>query len=209
MKSEEKNMHINIKSILNFPFTYRLWSNFVISKRKRNFFIKEHIRPVKGYRFLDIGCGTGDIIKHLPDIDYIGFDMNKNYIDSAKKRFGKYGTFLCKKLSNAILNEFSLFDIVLADGILHHLDDSEALQLFEFAYKLLKKTGRLITKDGCYINEQSKIVKFILSKDRGYHVRTKEDYLSLATKFFPNVKVSIYNNLLRIPYTHIIMECSP
>lgn len=40
------------------------------------------------------------------------------------------------------------FDIVLVVGVLHHLDDTEALQLCQLAQAGLKSGGTLITLDG-------------------------------------------------------------
>ena len=102
----------------------------------------------------------------------------------------------------------SNFDIVLATAVLHHLNDDEAIQLFKIARSTLKPHGRLITLDGCYTQGQSWLKRFILSKDRGRYVRTEDQYCALASGIFPDIKISIHHNLTRIPYTHIIMECT-
>jgi cyclopropane fatty-acyl-phospholipid synthase-like methyltransferase len=39
------------------------------------------------------------------------------------------------------LRSSSHFDIVLAIGVLHHLDDAEVLQLFKIAHAALKNGG--------------------------------------------------------------------
>jgi SAM-dependent methyltransferase len=172
--------------------------------------VKEYIRPKEGDKILDIGCGTADILAYLPSVEYVGLDMNEAYINYAKKRFGHKGIFLATKVDGKAINEFSLYDfeIVLATGLLHHLDDDEALRLFELASSALKPGGRLITLDGCYVKGQSWLASLILSKDRGKYVRTKDKYLSLSSKVFTNIQVSIHYDLIRIPYTHIIMECT-
>jgi SAM-dependent methyltransferase len=198
----------NFRSILTFPSIYRLFSNLVSNQDSRSIYVKEYIRPIAGDKVLDIGCGVGDILKYLPNCEYSGFDMNRRYIKTAKKRFGNLGIFVCEKLTKELCREFSDFDIALATGILHHLNDHEALELFELARAVLKPDGRLLTFDGCYFEGQSWFERFILSKDRGKYVRTKEEYLDLASMVFPKIKISILNNLIRIPYTHIIMECT-
>lgn len=158
---------------------------------------------------LDIGCGTASILQFLPDIKYTGFDMSRQYIDYAKKKYGDRGVFFCRKIGTEIINEFSTsFDIVLAKGILHHLNDEEAIALFEVAKSVLKPGGRLITFDGCYREGQSRIARFILSQDRGRFVRTKEEHERLAKRVFSQVQLDIYDDLARIPYTHIIGKYS-
>ncbi|MCZ2207908.1 hypothetical protein, partial [Cylindrospermopsis raciborskii] len=55
---------------------------------------------------------------------------------------------------------------------------------------------------------QSPIARWIISKDRGQNVRDEKGYLNLAYNLFPPPYTScnIRHNLLRIPYTHIIIE---
>jgi hypothetical protein len=43
--------------------------------------------------------------------------------------------------------------------------------------------------------------------DRGRYVRTREAYLALARPSFRGVKAFLRQDLLLIPYTHIILEC--
>ena len=97
--------------------------------------------------------------------------------------------------------------MVLAVGVLHHLDDSESISLLKLAYTALKEGGRLVTYDGCYVEGQSKMAQFIISQDRGRYIRKKGEYYNLACQVFKNVKQDLRHDLLRIPYTHLIMEC--
>lgn len=200
---------INFRSVLAIPAMYKLFQRLVGADAARSTYVKEYVRPKKNNRILDIACGPGDILEYLPSVEYLGFDISQKYIDSAKKRFGNRGAFLCNKVSNKAINEVGSFDIVLAMGILHHLNDDEAVHLFELAHSALKSGGRLVTFDGCYVKGQSPVVRYLISKDRGQYVRTKEGYLNLASEIFANIKVSIRHELLRIPYTFIIMECIP
>ena len=80
--------------------------------------------------------------------------------------------------------------------------------MLELANKALKKGGRLITFDGCYIEGQSKIAQFIISRDRGQFVRTQDGYVNLASKVFSRIEVGLRDDLLRIPYNHVILECT-
>ncbi|MGD9107080.1 MAG: class I SAM-dependent methyltransferase, partial [Desulfobacterales bacterium] len=111
----------DIRSLLAFPVTYRLFSR-IVGGFARQVYVKKYIRPIHGDKILDIGCGPGDILELLPQVEYLGIDMNRRYIKSAIKRFGNRGTFICKKLSGKLSNELSSFDLILATGILHHLN---------------------------------------------------------------------------------------
>ena len=106
---------------------------------------RRDVRPRRGDQILDIGCGTAEILEHLPEIQYFGFDASQKYIDAAKARFGNRGTFSCDTVTTATLQRLAASDVVLAVGILHHLDDSDATSLLELAKAALKPGGRLVT----------------------------------------------------------------
>ena len=197
-----------IRSILSIPAIYSLFGVLIGGSSWRTTFVKEYVCPKFGDRILDIGCGPGDIFPYLPKVEYVGCDLSQKYIEAALTRFGDRATFICRKVSATTLEKYSSFDIVLAVGILHHLDDAEALQLFCLAQAALKPGGRLVTFDGVFVANQSPCARYIISKDRGQNVRTKEGYLSIASQVFSNIVVNIRHDLLRIPYTHIILECS-
>ena len=201
---------MKLKSILEQPFIYKLFSATVGAHHSISTFVNEYVRPVSGERILDIGCGPGKILDHLPQVDYFGFDFSPSYIESATRLYGHRGQFFCQRVSEAkvFLEHPQSFDIVLAVGVLHHLDDAEAMQLFDIAKRALKKGGRLVTYDGCYLRDQSRAAKYLLSRDRGQFVRDKQGYTGLARSSFDDVRAFIRDDLLRIPYTHIIMVCT-
>lgn len=197
-----------IRSVLSIPAIYSLFKLLIGGSSGRTRLVREYVRPTFGDRILDIGCGPGDILPYLPDVKYVGFDASQEYIKAAQTRYGVRATFICEQVSTTTLKEPSSFDIVLAIGILHHLDDAEALQLFHLAQAALKPGGRLITFDGVFIEKQSPFARYIISRDRGQNVRTQENYLAIASQVFSTITVSIRHDLLRIPYTHLILECT-
>lgn len=196
-----------MRSLLTIPALYSLFATLIGATNARTQFVKRHVRPREGDKVLDIGCGPADIMEFLPPVDYIGFDASARYIAAAQQRFGNRGRFFCAMVNHATLQEKN-FDLVIASGILHHLNDAEALQLFELSYTVLKPNGRLITFDGCYTSEQSIITRYLLNRDRGRFVRDLEGYERLARQYFANIDHTIHNDLLRIPYTHLILECT-
>ena len=196
-----------LKKILDIPILYLTYKTIIGGQRATSIYVNEYVRPKNRDRVLDVGCGPAETVEYFSDVYYVGFDSNPDYIELAKNRFGNQGHFFCRGLDKINLKEFDAFDLVLAAGVLHHLDDSEVLSLLELAYVALKDGGRLVTYDGCYISGQSKIAKFFISQDRGRFVRTKEEYYNLASQIFSNVKQELREDLLRIPYTHLIMEC--
>jgi cyclopropane fatty-acyl-phospholipid synthase-like methyltransferase len=172
---------------------------------------QEHLRVASGDRVLDIGCGPAEILSHLPEVDYLGFDASSRYIEWARKRHGTRGRFLCQTLGEAELEGLGAgsFDLVVAYGLVHHLDDVEALAFFALARAALSATGRLVTIDGCFVPEQSRFVRRLLERDRGHFVRSPEAYRELAHSRLGGVEAPIRHDLFRMPYTLIVLECGP
>jgi len=201
----------DIRRILSFPCFYTLYQHLIGDKKLRHIYVNNYIQPKPGDKIIDIGCGPGEILNHLPGVEYIGFDENERYIHGAQKKFREKATFLCKRITADTINEGPLkghwFDIALSNGILHHLNDQEALSLFDLAHKLLKPGGRLFTLDLCYAEKEPWVVRWLVSIDRGKYTRTEKEYLKLASRSFGDIKSYIRNDLYRIPFTIIILAC--
>jgi SAM-dependent methyltransferase len=197
-----------LSSVLNLPVGYRLFRWLVGGESAWRIYLAEYVKPVPGDKILDLGCGPADVLNYLPAVNYTGLDINAEYIRSAKQRFGARGRFLCGDVGlAAIEGEQGTFDLVLATGVIHHLDDAQAAGLFDLARLALCPTGRLVTFDGCHVPQQSRLVRWLLAHDRGKFVRTREEYLRLASVRFVQVEPRLRQDLLRVPYTHLIMCC--
>jgi SAM-dependent methyltransferase len=195
------------RPILNLPWAYQMWGSVVGSDGYRKTLAKEHIRARPSDRILDVGCGPGSMVPYLPRSEYVGFDANPDYIQQARRRFPE-AHFTCDRVNECNLPQSEYFDIVIALGILHHLDDQEAVQLFRMARRTLKPQGKLITLDGVWVAGQSRFARFLLSRDRGRFVRRAEQYVALASTSFSTVNSTVRHDMLRIPYSHLILECS-
>jgi len=198
-----------IARLLDFPRVYSGFAN-LIGGDARSAYTREYVRPVPGQRIVDIGCGPADIVSEMPDgVEYVGIDMSPQYIDAARARFGHRASFHCQPISPELGVRLAPFDIAMANGVLHHLDDARALDLLQLARASLAEGGRLVTLDGCYVPNQPAIARWLLKMDRGKHVRAQEAYVELARRAFGTVVPHLRQDLLRIPYTHLIMECRP
>jgi SAM-dependent methyltransferase len=196
----------SIRSVLAIPAAYQLWWNIVGGPAWAKVLINEYVRPMTGSRILEIGCGPGNVVPYLPDSEYLGFDLSSQYIRMAKRKYPNV-QFVCERVSRFTVGEHKSFDAVLALGIVHHLDDAEANHLFQISYDALKPGGKLVTIDGVWLNDQSRAARWLLARDRGNYIRNQPAYLELASKVFSHVKPSVRHDLLRIPYTHLILEC--
>jgi SAM-dependent methyltransferase len=197
----------SFRSILNYPVIYDLFQNLMGASRVRRELVSDFIHPTEGMRILDIGCGTARILDFLPKVNYFGFDASQQYIDDAISRYGERGTFKCDTVEEALLRGEQSFDLVLAVGVLHHLDDESAVKLLRLGNSALTQGGRVVTVDPCFDLHQNPIAHFLISRDRGQNVRHHAQYSELAFKAFKKVD-SFVRHRAWIPYTHCIMECT-
>ena len=196
----------SLRSVLAIPAAYTFWWNVIGGPASARVLVREYVQPRVGARILEIGCGPGTIVGYLPQVEYLGFDLSSKYIEMARKRFPR-AQFVCERVSQFSLAKQQSFDAVLAFGIVHHLDDQEARQLFQIAYDALKSGGKLVTFDGVFTDDQTPSARWLLARDRGEHVRNQGEYVNLASQVFADVRASVRHDLIRIPYSHLILEC--
>lgn len=198
------------RRLLSVPFFYDLFQDLVGASGIRVRWIRDFLRPFPGARVLDIGCGTAGILPYLPGyVDYTGFDMSPAYIEAARARHGRRGRFTCARAEvfEPQGGEGRPFDIAMAFGVLHHLDDGEARSMLRNARSALGAGGRLVTLDPAYVPGQDRLARFAVSRDRGRNVRSPEAYAALGEGVFPRVETTVLRGALRIPYDHAVLVC--
>ncbi len=196
-----------MKQLLSSPHVYNALQNLLSGPARRRKFHREILEmPEKG-RVLDIGCGTANGLACLsPAIEYVGFDASAPYIEYARRKYAdRSAEFHQEIVEKADLSRLGRFDVVIATGILHHLNDEAAIRLFELAQMALADGGRLITVDPCFVPDQHPISRRMVGNDRGEFVRPFERYAALARSVFDDVRAVHRNDLLRIPYDHCVM----
>ncbi len=195
-----------LRAILNHPLIYRGMQWLVGAERLRRH-VAGLVEPRPGLRVLDIGCGPADLLAHLPGVDYVGFDSSAEYIRAAQRRFGTRGRFFQEELRADTDLDLGTFDCIVAVGLLHHLDDQAAAQLFHLSGQRLRPGGRLVTVDCCWAPGQHPLARWLISRDRGQNVRTPEGYQSLARNQFGRIDTQVHHKLLHIPFSHTLMVC--
>lgn len=202
-----------IRHLLSNPTIYNTFQHMVGAYAWRKRTIDRLVRPLlkTGARLIDIGCGTAEILNYLPnDIAYFGFDRNPKYIEAARQRFSsRNAVFECGSVGQGTGSTHEKFDVAIAAGLIHHLDDDDAIAFLQDAKSVLKEDGALILiADPLFTSGQSALARYIVSKDRGQNVRNLDSYLALYRQVFDFVDAQIDNNPLRIPYTGAAARCS-
>ena len=200
-----------VRHLLSSPIVYSFFQHIVGGNKGKGIVVGKYLRPERRSNVLEIGCGPGDYSEYFGDeTNYTGFDLSQLYIDNAKRKYSprKNLQFICADVNHFAITELNKFDICFAAGLLHHLNDNECSTVFKMAHSALKEGGRCITIDPVFVEGQSTLAKYIVSWDRGQNIRRPMGYQNLANSAFESVKTSIRHDLLRIPYSHIIMECT-
>jgi SAM-dependent methyltransferase len=196
-----------LRAVFSLAWAYRLAQRAIGAERFRNAFVGEILRPTREDRIIDIGCGTADILDHLPELDYIGFDHSPRYIADARSRFRGRGRFETAA-ADGFVPPATDRTIAMAIGVLHHLDDQSVGEVLRLAQDSLEPGGRFVSIDPTIVDGQHPIARFIASKDRGQNVRSPQQIADLVSRHLSNVSVSIRHDLLRVPYSHVIVEAT-
>jgi SAM-dependent methyltransferase len=198
-----------MRSVLSAAVVYDGFQRLVGADKLRQTIARDYVLVGPHHRILDIGCGTGEILRFLPDdVEYVGFDASPEYIESARARFGDRGTVFAKLVTDTDLRGLGDFDLVMAMSVLHHLSDGESDHVFSLGAQALAEGGRMFSNDPCLVPGQSPIGRAVIKRDRGQNVRSPEAYRALAEARFSNVTVDVRHDLLNIPYSHALLTCS-
>jgi ubiquinone/menaquinone biosynthesis C-methylase UbiE len=202
--SNEKS---GIHNVLRLTFVYDFVQYLLGSGRGRDVFIKDYIKPSKGDRILDFGCGTGTLFSDLnfiEEIEYFGIDPNEQYIDHCHKNFSSNRNAHFFVGSLEIIDSISEhFDTIVLSAVLHHLSVDAWPKIIEKLFLKLSPGGRIVLLDIVKHPNQHLISKFLVSADRGVSVLHINDYLKKISGNY-SVNYDLRTDLMRVPYSHII-----
>ena len=129
---------------------------------------------------LDIGCGTGDALRHIRYFsDYLGLDTDPVALGHARARHAarRNVSFDCRVCRAQDFKERPVSHVSMV-GLLHHLSDSEALDLLGLLAGC-RTLVRAVTLDIVYL-EGRWYNNLLASLDRGRHCRSGAGYAALA-----------------------------
>jgi len=197
------------EAVLSRTWLFKLFGK-ITARPNRDIIVEDYIRPAKGDLVLDVGCGFGELSSRLEQTNYTGIDISPKYIKYANQKYGNFGRFICGDITkDSEIEHLGQFDIVTIIGVLHHLSDNDCRTLLSSVKRRLTSTGRLVTLDGVFTQDQSIIARLLLRTDRGRFVRTEEHYRKLLSEQFDISTGDIRTDLLAIPFTHFATVCHP
>lgn len=135
--------------------------------------VSRELAFLQNKKILDLGCGTGTLIEYIRLRDYLGVDVNKNFIKLARKKYPQF-KFKVLDIVNKKIEEN--FDYILIMNVLHHLTDKQAKNLFAKINK--KKFKEFVIIES---NPNNLIGQMLGKFDAGSNFR-KYDYLKKMIK---------------------------
>ena len=197
--------------MLSVPWIYEQFQNLTGAVQARRWMAEKYWRLKAGEKVIDIGCGPGVIFNSLPQgVTYIGFDISETYIKKAQELYGSQATFLVSTAGELLKKpdaRFNNADLVLCNGLLHHLSDEESLDVLRFAHSVLEPGGRLVCEEPSFLIKQRWLSRFVMNLDRGNYVRQERAWKELIGQVFQSYTTDISTAQAYIPYVHIIIEC--
>jgi 2-polyprenyl-3-methyl-5-hydroxy-6-metoxy-1,4-benzoquinol methylase len=156
-----------------------------------------------GERVLDLGCGCGGFSTVVPG-EYVGIDLNPNYIAFARRRFGTdRRRFELKEL--AALDGRETFDKAIMASVLHHLSDADASSVLALLARIVRR--RLIVLD-LDPDSANRFQAFLIANDRGHFVRPAARQRAVLEEHFRVVGERRFANSVRTA-VHTLFTCEP
>jgi SAM-dependent methyltransferase len=194
------------KKALASPVVFRTYQSLIGAPECQRRFIHGMVAPTPGERVLDVGCGVGASLRYIPDsVDYLGIDISEAYISRAKADYGQRGKFICADITTLDAGALGTFDRAFCFGVLHHLSDAMVAQAVKFVRRVVKPGGVFVSIDPCRVPGQHAVARLIIDHDRGEYIRDPAGFQRIVSDL-GQVHSKIYSDLLRIPYTQIVMR---
>ena len=194
------------KRALASPLIFDTYQSLIGAPECHRRFIHDMVSPIPGERILDVGCGVGASLRYVPDtIDYVGIDVSEAYINKAKADYGYRAKFICADVTTLDAAMLGTFDRAFCFGVLHHLSDGVAAEAVKLVRRVVKPGGIFISIDPCHVPKQHIVAKLFVENDRGKYVRDAAGFERIISGL-GQVRTKIYNDLLRIPFTQIVMR---
>ena len=163
--------------LLELPWVYRTWQAPFASAKLRPFLARADLSRAR--RVLDVGCGPGTNAAIFARSDYVGIDINPDYIRTAAAR--ARGRFVVGDVADERVLPDERFDCVFANSLMHHLDDGVVRSLLRRMSRLTAPDGRVHVLD-LVLPAHASAARLLARLDRGRHARPLDTWRGLFTE---------------------------
>ena len=149
-----------------------------VSEDSYSSFIKENIN--QNDFVLDFGSGAGFFSKLFDSKKYLGVEINKSFVDHAKKNNPEYKF---KILENDYLESHKdKIDLIFINNVLHHLTDKQINKTISYFKIKLKKKTKIFIIEPLFPKRFFSLEFLMKVLDIGDNIKTEREYLKLLEK---------------------------
>jgi SAM-dependent methyltransferase len=163
--------------LLELPLVYRTWQAPFAAAKLKPFLAEVDLKRTR--RVLDIGCGPGTNARVFSGCDYVGIDINPDYIRTAASRYP--GRWVVGDVTDESIFPDQQFDCVFANSLMHHLDDGSVRNLLKRMARLTAPGGRVHVLD-LVLPPHASAGRLLARMDRGRFARPVEQWRGLFTE---------------------------
>jgi SAM-dependent methyltransferase len=161
--------------LLERSFVYRAWQRPFAERKLAPIVAQGDIARAR--RVLDVGCGPGTNAPHFEHADYLGIDINEDYVASAARRFGR--RFIAADVTSYVVEGDGRFDFILVNSLLHHLATPAIRPLLAHLARLLADDGHIHILDLVLPVERYSISRALARADRGDFPRPLDEWRTI------------------------------
>jgi SAM-dependent methyltransferase len=163
---------------------YRLWMAPFAEKKFAPILAHNDLGHVR--RVLDVGCGPGTNVPYFLASEYLGIDLNPEYIRDAEQRYTSPDTrvrFLARDAATFVAPPEERFDFILVNSFLHHVDDTIASGILANLRTLLTENGHIHILEPI-LPQSPSLARFVIRRDRGKFPRYVDKWQEMFASFF-------------------------
>lgn len=140
-------------------------------------------RGVHNPRVIDVGCGLGEacVVSHEKGFSYTGIEVDRGCVEYCRNRYRGFGNAVfLEGAAEDLPLETGGGDVVLLNGVVHHLSDQQLAKLFD----AIGSSFGVIILDHVLQPQTNTAVKymqnFIQRKDKGKFIRPLSAFDSIG-----------------------------
>ena len=161
--------------LLEKSFVYRAWQRPFAERKLAPIVAQGDIARAR--RVLDVGCGPGTNAPHFEHADYLGVDINKDYVANATRRYGR--RFIAADVTSYTVESEGRFDFILLNSLLHHIATPAVKPLLAHLAGLLSDDGHIHILDLVLPRERFSLSRALARADRGNYPRPLEEWRTI------------------------------
>jgi SAM-dependent methyltransferase len=158
--------------LLERSFIYKTWQRPFAEGKLAPIVAQGDIARAR--RVLDVGCGPGTNVRHFKQADYLGIDINEDYVADATRQFGR--RFVVADVTSFSVEDEGRFDFILVNSLLHHIDTKAVTALLAHLSELLSEDGYVHILDLVLPKAPYSVSRALARADRGDFPRPLEEW---------------------------------